>query len=481
MNRNSVLPLKRSTVPKHDIYPVRVLQFGEGNFLRAFVDWMVDILNEKTDFNGSVSVVQPISQGLIGMLNDQEGLYHVVLQGIKDGEPYSSTRLVTCIQDGMNPYNDYTEFLKLGENPNLDFIFSNTTESGIAFDEKDTSFDTIPESFPGKLTSLLLHRFRFFNGSQDCAPAIIPCELIDRNGDKLREIVLRYASYWNIEPEFSYWLKNEVVFCNTLVDRIVPGYPRDKAPEIQKEIGFEDNLIVTGEFFHLWVIEAPHKVRDKLPFVKAGLNVKFTDDLTPYRTRKVRILNGLHTSMVPVAYLYGCRTVKESVDDLVVGSYIQKLLFDEIIPTLDLPEDELTEFANNVLDRFRNPYIRHELSSIALNSVSKFKVRVLPSLLRFVRDHESLPGCLVFALASLIRFYKGEWDGEPTPVNDSDEIVAFMNDAWLTGNTTQTTEAILGNISFWDDDLNTIPGLSQKIAAYLDIIESDGMDKAIRS
>jgi tagaturonate reductase len=481
MKTSHISPLNRTAVNTGVKPPVRMIQFGEGNFLRAFVDWMVDILNEKTDFNGSVTIVQPLPQGLIGMLNEQDGLYHVLLQGIKDGEPYTSTRLITCINDAINPYDDYAKFLKLGENPGLNFICSNTTESGIAFDESDTSYSVLPSSFPGKLTALLLHRFKFFDGASDKAPAIIPCELIDRNGDNLREMVIRYAEFWKTGPEFSTWLSEDVVFCNTLVDRIVPGYPREKASEIQHEMGYKDNLIVTGEYFHLWVIEAPERIREKLPFSSAGLNVTFTDDLSPYRTRKVRILNGVHTSMVPVAYLYGNRTVRESMENADTGDFIRRLLFEEILPTLHLPEEELSRFANDVLDRFRNPYIRHELSSIALNSVSKFKVRVLPSLTEFYSLRKQLPDRLVFALASLILFYRGEWDGEKMPVNDSDDVISFMNQAWNADDTLHTAQTVLGNESFWDTDLNAIPGLTVKVSEYLGQIEKNGMRETIKN
>lgn len=472
-------PLNRTTAEAEVAPPVKILQFGEGNFLRAFVDWMIDLLNEQTSFNGSVTIIQPIPHGTVDLLEQQEGLYHVLLEGLKDGKPHTEKRLITAVKGGINPYQEYEQFLALAENSELEVIFSNTTEAGITFDETDTSAETLPNSFPGKLTALLYRRFTHFEGEPGKAPVIVPCELIDRNGDKLKQYVLQYAELWETEAAFRDWIENHCVFCNTLVDRIVPGYPEEKADEIKQDIGFDDNLLVKGEYFHLWVIEGPAEIQEKLPFKEAGLNVLFVDDLSPYRTRKVRILNGLHTSMVPVGYLNGNRTVKEAVDDEIVGPFLEQELFKEIIPTLDSSQEELTDFANDILDRFRNPYIKHELSAIALNSISKYRVRVLPSLLKYYDMNSRLPDRLVFALAALICFYSGEWNGEPTPLNDSEEVTSFIRLAWKAGNVQQTVQTILGNNTFWGEDLDAIPGLAEKTAAYVHSIRQHGIATAI--
>lgn len=475
-------PLNRDTAEVNAVPTAeKILQFGEGNFLRAFVDWMIDILNEQTEFNGSVTIIQPIPKGMVDVLEQQQGLYHVLLEGIKDGEPHSEKRLITSVKGGLNPYENYRQYLKLGEIPALEFIFSNTTEAGIAFDEGDTSHKELPKSFPGKLTALLHHRFEHFEGDPGKAPVIIPCELIDRNGDKLKSYVLRYAELWDTTPNFQNWIEKHCTFCNTLVDRIVPGYPKEKAREIKQEIGFDDKLVVAGEYFHLWVIEGPDNLSKKLPFEEAGLNVRFVDDLSPYRTRKVRILNGLHTSMVPVGYLNGNRTVKEAIDDELVGPFLQKELFEEIIPTLDLSEKELNDFANDVLNRFRNPFIKHELSSIALNSISKYKVRVLPSLLTYYEIKGKLPERLVFALAALTCFYKGEWDGELTPLNDSKDIISFIQKAWKQDDHYQTVKTVLSNEAFWDQNLDAISGLTEKTANYVIQIEKQGIACSLQS
>ncbi|WP_234568023.1 tagaturonate reductase [Rhodohalobacter sp. 614A] len=473
-------PLNNETVTRKAGRINKIVQFGEGNFLRAFVDWMIEKINEETDFNGSVTVVQPISSGMVDMLEQQDGLYHVQLQGIKDGKPYSSIELVTCVERGINPYENYEAFLELAENPDLEFIISNTTEAGIAFDETDTDYETIPNSFPAKLTALLHHRFKHFDGDPGKAPTIIPCELIDKNGSKLKEYVLRYADLWNTDPAFKKWVDKDVIFCNSLVDRIVPGFPKNKIDEIQQEIGFKDQLVVNGEYFHLWVIEGPESIQEKLPFHKAGLNVKFVDSLAAYRTRKVRILNGLHTSMVPVGYLAGARTVKEAMDHEVVGPYLKTELFDEIIPSLDMAADELKTFANDVLDRFKNPFIKHELSAIALNSVSKYKVRVLPSLLSYYEKKKQLPDYTVFALAALIRFYKGEWNGEKTPINDSKDVVAFIQEAWEKENYEEVSNIVLSNENFWDENLTAYSGLKEKVADYLEQIDKRGISATIQ-
>lgn len=472
---NMLQDLNRKTIPTQK-YPIRVLQFGEGNFLRAFADWMIDLMNEKVDFQSSVQLVQPINKGLAELINKQDGLYHVILEGLKDGKTFQETRLISCVSSCINPYTDYTAFLTLAENPDLRFVISNTTEAGIAFDEKDINPKTIPNSFPGKLTALLHHRFEYFKGDSTKALIIIPCELIDQNGTKLKEVMLKYCDLWGLSSSFKDWL-NQFIFCNTLVDRIVPGFPKETIKEKQAAIGYEDNLIVTAEPFHLWVIESEAKnletLKKEFPLHKAGLDVKFVEKQAPYRTRKVRILNGAHTAMVPVAYLHGLRTVKESMDDAFVNAFIREAVFDEIIPTLDLVNNELIQFANDVLERFQNPFIRHELISISLNSISKYKVRVLPSVLEFIKRKNTLPAKLTFSLAALIRFYKGNWEGQTIPVNDTEEVMIAMKKAWAANDIESTVQQILSNIGFWDQDLTLIPGLFENILEYLKRIEAN--------
>ena len=463
LNRNSVSSPTR---------PIKVLQFGEGNFLRAFADWIIDILNEKAGFNGNVHIIQPIQNGMGDKVNEQDGLYHVVLNGIANQKPTREVRLITCVDGVTNPFQNFQAFLDLAVNPELKFIISNTTEAGIVFNPKDANPDVLSESFPGKLTTLLYHRFKKMGGTPQSGLILLPCELIEKNGYLLRTAVLQYVDHWHLPEAFKKWITESNTFCNTLVDRIVPGFPKETIHEIQQEAGFEDNLVVMAEPFHLWVIEGPSHVQDLLPTAKAGLQVTFAKDLTPYRTRKVRILNGAHTSMVPVAYLNGLRTVRESIEDPKTGEFMNKVIFDEIIPTLDLPVSELKKFAGDVIERFQNPFIKHELSSIALNSISKFKVRVLPSILQYVELKNQLPERLLYSLACLIRFYKGEWKGQPVPVADTPEIVQFFNALWKNGNPEEVVQQSLANVSFWDQDLTKIKGLKEMVIRHLIEIES---------
>lgn len=476
--------LNRSAV-QVSTYPERILQFGEGNFLRAFANWMIHKMNKEAEFDAGVVAVQPIDQGLVQMLNEQEGLYTLYLNGIKNGEAISEHEVIDCIQRGIDPYQNYDSYLAIADNPDLRFVLSNTTEAGISYHDGDKLEDAPAKSFPAKLTALLHRRFKTFNGDSSKGLIFIPCELIDRNGDNLKRIMLQYAEEWALGDDFTQWLANDNIFCNTLVDRIVPGYPKSKMEAITEELGYQDQLVVEGEQFHLWVIEGPESVRNEFPSEKIGLNVVFTDNMEPYRTRKVRILNGAHTSMVPVAYLYGIETVREAVEDAVTGQFVKDVIFDEICPTLDLPEEELKSFANDVLDRFRNPYLVHALMSISLNSISKFKTRVLPSILEYQKRKNALPEKLVFSLASLIVFYKGELNGKTIALNDDQDILDFFSKQWTACDGSeaalrQLVEAVLSNTNFWGQDLTKVAGLVEKTALNLGDILLHGMRDVLK-
>lgn len=473
------LPLNRKNANITSRRPVKVLQFGEGNFMRAFADWIIDKLNEDAGFNGDVQIVQPIPQGTADLINRQEGLYHVVLNGLRDGTPVREIRLIQSVRGVINPYTDPEGYLKTAENPDLQIVLSNTTEAGIAFNPNDIDPGQLPASFPGKLAVWLYRRFNYFNGAPKKALTIIPCELIDRNGATLQEVILQYIRLWNLPDEFQSWIQQHTTFCNTLVDRIVPGFPREHIAEIQQEIGFDDKLVVTAEPFHLWVIEGPESLQNLLPTKRAGLDVLFVNNQAPYRTRKVRILNGAHTVIVPVAYLHGLRTVRDAVEDPFAGAFLEASVQEEIIPTLDLPACELDQFARNVIERFRNPYIRHELKSIALNSISKFRVRVLPSLLEYVSRFGALPSRLTFSLACLIRFYQGEWQGETMPVSDDDAVLRFFREAWSTGDEGKVTLQTLANAALWDGrDLTTVPGLTRRVNECLQALREHNVASA---
>ncbi|GEQ16768.1 MULTISPECIES: tagaturonate reductase [Clostridium] len=480
------MKLNRESYKNHKSYPVKVIQFGEGNFLRAFVDWQIDKMNKEADFNGSVAVVQPLEGGLIHMLNEQDCLYTLYLQGIQNGKATKTHTVIDCIDRAVDPYKDYNKYLELAEIPSVRFIISNTTEAGIVFENDDKLEGGCQKGYPSKLTALLYHRFKTFNGALDKGLNIIPCELIDRNGEKLKEIVLKYAEIWNLGDEFITWINTANTFFCSLVDRIVPGYPRDTIEEVRAELGYDDNLVDVGEVFHLWVIEGPQCLKEELPIEKAGLNVKVVDDMTPYRTRKVRILNGPHTAMVPVAYLYGLETVGETVDHEIMGQYVRELIFDEIVPTLDLPHDELVQFGNDIIERFQNPYVKHYLMSIALNSMSKYKTRDLPSLTEYLKRKGELPRKLVFSLAALIEFYKGKRGNEDIKLADDEHILELYKNLWPecdgseSGLKTLVTK-VLAYDRNWGMDLNEIEGLTQAVTDNLILIEKAGMKEAVKS
>jgi len=478
------MQLNRRTYRQYQEYPEKVLQFGEGNFLRCFVDWMFHQLNKNAGFNGSVVVVQPIDKGMVNLLNEQDGLYTIYLRGLKNGKAESAHEVIDVISRGINAYENFQSYLKTAEQPGIRYIISNTTEAGIAYDDNDKPTDAPSNSFPAKLAVWLHRRYKTFNGDPSKGVHIIPCELIEKNADNLKRIILQLAQKWDYEENFVNWLNSACTFNNTLVDRIVPGYPRERITEISSELGYEDKQVVEGEPFHLWVIEGPGQLQKELPFPSIGLNVLYVKDITPYRTRKVRILNGAHTALVPVAYLYGIDTVRDAVEDLVVGKYLRDTIFKEIIPTLDLPKEELEEFANEVIDRFRNPYIKHLLMSIALNSWSKFETRVLPSILEYKKRKGTIPQRLAFSLAATISFYKGKRGEETIALNDDAAAVELLKNAWSSsdGSEAGIKEAVtkvLGYEKNWKQNLNSVEGLNEAVAKHLFNIEKYGMQKAI--
>lgn len=471
--------------------PEKVLQFGEGNFLRAFTDWMIDEMNEKNLFGGRVVVVQPLPTGLIDMLNGQDGLYTLYLRGIEGGETIEKKKIITSISRGINPYSSWDEYLLTAENPDMELIISNTTEAGIEFKGETFSEGVCPESFPAKLTAWLHRRFRHFAGSSASGLVIMPCELINYNGTKLKECILEYAELWNLEDEFAGWIENSNTFLSTLVDRIVPGYPRDEIDAITAELGYEDSLVDTGEIFHLMVVEgADEKVQEKFPFTRAGLNVVFTDDMQPYRSRKVAVLNGAHTGNVLGAHLAGLETVGEMMADKDFSVFLNDMLLKEIVPTLNLPEESKIAYAKAILERFSNPFIRHELLTISLNSVAKWKVRVLPSMLEYIMKEGVTPKRIVFSLAALIAFYngkrneKGEFIGEANGkeylINDSEKVTSYIEEAYKKDDLEEVVETIISKRSFWSEDLTQIPTLLSEVTGYLEKIRSKGVRACIK-
>ncbi|MFT4145057.1 MAG: tagaturonate reductase [Mobilitalea sp.] len=467
---------------------VKVVQFGEGNFLRAFVDYMIDMANEKGFFDGSIVVLKPIEFGNLDSFREQDCQYTVTLRGMQDGREVVSNRVVTSVREVVSIYDQYDYYMELAKMDSLRFVVSNTTEAGIVFDDKDFLEMTPPRTFPAKLTKFLYERYLAFSGAVDKGLIILPVELIDDNGIVLKECVLKFAGLWQLEEGFLRWLEEACVFCSTLVDRIVTGYPFEEAPKLWQQLGYQDNLLVTAEPFGLWVIESDKDIREELPLDKAGMPVIFTDNQTPYKQRKVRILNGAHTAFVLASYLAGNDYVKESMQDETIRRFMTSVIYEEVIPTLTLPKEELVEFANSVIERFENPYIKHALLSISLNSTSKWRARCLPSLLEYIRVYEKLPKHLVFSIAALMSFYsssdlkencllakRGEEEYE---IKDDRQVLEFLAEVSKLSSD-QFAKAYLSNTSIHGQDLAQIPYLCEEVTKYLDNIRKMGMRTAL--
>lgn len=471
---------------------VKVLQFGEGNFLRAFVDYFFDISNEKAGFDGKVALVQPIAQGLTKLINDQEGLYTLYLRGSENGEKVDLKRVISAVDCCLNPYEktDFDKMMGIATSDSLDIIVSNTTEAGIAYDPS-CKFDDVPaSSFPGKLTQVLYARYK----AGKKGVVVLSCELIDNNGKELLKCVNSYIEQWELGDEFKAWVNNDNIFCSTLVDRIVPGRIRDEK-EIQKleaENGYHDELIDVGEIFGVWIIEGPKELEDRLPFKKAGVNVHVVPDVMPYKHRKVRILNGAHTGFVLGAYLAGQNIVRDCMQNENIAGFMNKMLNDEVIPTLvdHLDKNDLDEFASAVKDRFNNPFVNHELMSISLNSTSKWKARNMPSFLQYIEKNGKLPVCLTMSLAAYIAFYSNDiselTDAGLICKRPAGNTYTVSDDRWAlefyyehrNDSEEELVRAVLGNKKMWDRDLNDIAGLTDAVVKDLKKIRTEGAEAA---
>lgn len=457
--------------------PIKVVQFGEGNFLRAFVDYMIDIANEKSNFNGNIVIVKPISFGNISMFAEQDNLYTVVLRGKENGNVIDESRIITSISKVLDSGNDYDEYMDLAEIDTLKFVVSNTTEAGITLDLND-KFDGLPNTYPGKLTKFLFARFTKFCGDKDKGLIILPVELIENNGKKLKECVLALSNQWNLPNEFINWINEANVFCSTLVDRIVTGYPKNEASSICEKLGYTDLLLDVGEPFALWVIESDIDISDQLSLSKIGLPVVFTNDQRPYRERKVRVLNGAHTSSVLAAYLYGLDIVRDCMHDPVVGKFIRKIVMEEIVPQVNLPIEEVKEFAASVFERFENPFIDHALLSISLNSISKWKARVLPSFKDYYKNTGKLPKLITFSFAALLAFYSStdlREDGLYAKRNNGETYVVHDNRDVLEYFASNCTKPpfianICANTDFWGEDLSFYPEFVNTVSKWYDLI-----------
>ena len=440
--------LNRTSAPQARRFTEKVIQFGEGNFLRAFIDWIIWKTNQKTSFNASVVVVQPIEKGLVDKLNQQEGLYHLNLQGLQNGEPVDSVDLIDVISRGINPYEEFDAYLALAQQEEIRFVISNTTEAGIAFDPSCKLEDKPASSYPGKLTQLLFRRFQYFKGAKDKGLIIFPCELIFENGKHLKECIRQYIDLWNLGADFSAWFEEACGVYSTLVDRIVPGYPKETAAQLCERVGYEDNLLDKAEIFHLWVIEAPREVAAEFP----------------------------------VGYLSGLNTVKECCEDPEIGLFVKKVMLEELLPTLNLPKEELEKFAADVMERFRNPFVKHFVTSIMLNSFPKFKTRDLPGLKTYLERKGELPQGLVLGLAAICTYYKGGKRGQDEIVpNDDPKIMGLLKELWATGDVSKVAKGVLADEFIWGEDLNAIPGLTNLLCKDLSLIREKGMREAVKS
>lgn len=464
----SVKPLRREG--RTPDYPERVVQFGGGVFLRSFADWMIEQMNRQAGFAASVVICQGTPGNTVERLNRQDGLFTVCLTDILDGQPQRACELVTCVTRGIDIAAAYDAFLRLAAQPELRFAISNTTEAGIRFAADDPY--ACPATFPGRLTALLHRRWQAFHGDPARGLIILPCELIDRNGEQLHAAVQRYIQHWNLEEAFQTWVDTANCFCTTLVDRIVSGFPYAHAEQLFRELGYRDELLVEAERFHLWVIEAPDWVRSEFPAEAAGLNVRFVPSIEPYRVIKVRILNGAHTAMTPVGLLLGMESVAATMTDANSGRFVREAITKEILPTL--ATDDAVAFARDVLARFANPFIHHRLADIALNSFAKWRTRILPTIEDYHARTGSLPRRLCFSLAALIALYRA-----PTiPLRDNPLVFELLNG--LSGcNPSDAVRHVLSDTRLWDRDLTAIPGLADLVAKDLQTIEEQGMAAAL--
>lgn len=470
---------------------IKIVQFGEGNFLRGFVDYMVDVANEKGIFNGDIAIVKPIAFGGLERFDAQDNLYTVSLRGKMNGETYVENRVITSVQKALDTYNDYEEYIALARLDSLEFVVSNTTEAGIVYDDQDKFELTPPNTYPGKLTKFLFERFTAFHGDAGKGLIMLPVELIEDNGIKLKDCVLKYVALWNLGDEFKNWICESNTFCSTLVDRIITGYPRDEAAQICENLGYKDDLLDTGEPFALWVIESDKDISKKFPLDKAGMHVIFTKDQKPYRERKVRILNGAHTSTVLAGFLTGKNIVLECMNDPVIRKLMEKIIFEEIVPTVKLPKKEAEDFANSVLERFENPFVKHELLSISLNSVSKWKSRILPTFKDNYEKTKTPPALLTFSFAALMAFYTsdtirdgvliGDRNGEEYTIKDDKKILEFFATNSKSKPTREFVTAFASNTDFWGEDLTKYNHFIDMLCNYLEEIKKDGMTATVET
>jgi tagaturonate reductase len=463
--------------------PEKAVQFGTGALLRGFVDYFIDAANRRGEFNGRIVAVGSTGSGRDGRVNEQDGLFTLVISGIEEGVAREERRVIASVSRALSARGEWAEVLECARNPDLELVFSNTTEVGIALDESDSPDMSPPRSFPGKLAAFLHARATAFGFDPLRGLIVLPCELIENNGEKLREIVTTLATRWNLGPDFLRWLDGSVTFCNTLVDRIVPGTPSaERLAELERTLGYQDELATACESYRLFAIEGDQNLAARLGFAGADPGIVIASSIAPYRLRKVRLLNGTHTIMAPVALLAGCETVLDAMRHEMVSRFIRRAMLEEIVPTLDVPS--AASFARETLDRFANPSIRHALIDITLHATTKMRVRIIPSILAYAERNARIPESLAFGFAAWLLFMRGDLQRERQRAGltvPADDASGKMTAIWKTSGADHRAlvRAACADESLWGTDLTAIPGFAESVAEHLAALDRDGAASAL--
>ncbi len=481
--------------PEHLDYPEKIIQFGSGALLRGFVDFFIDKANRQGMFKGKAVVVNNTRSGRSNLLNDQDGLFTLCVEGFEKGETKKEYIITSAISQALPAADHWPQILAYAENKDIQVVVSNTTEIGITLQEDDNLQATPPASFPGKLTAFLLARYKAFGGAAESGMVILPTELILDNGSKLKDIVLKLADINQLEEGFKSWINEHNIFCNTLVDRIVPGEPsQEKQAQIEQEVGYKDALLTVSEVYRLFAIEGDRDtLLRKVPFLQADEGIIIDKDITPYRERKLRILNGGHTISVAAGFLCGLETVYDCMEDDVMSKFIKQVMYDNIIPSLDIDQQMATEFAEDVLDRFRNPFLNHKLISITLQYTSKMNMRNGLTFVRYYEKHGKVPELMCAGFAAYLLFtkpvkkeadqYFGEFQGKAYPINDNQAAYFYQRwqetDLQNPSSVNQLVEKVLANTDVWEQDFRKLGDFSSQVAKLLLAYVQQGVRKTL--
>ncbi|MBR3787142.1 MAG: tagaturonate reductase [Firmicutes bacterium] len=452
------------------VKPIRIIQFGEGKFLRAFWEEYIDDGNASGQYDGAILIVKPRKGGNIDDFRQQDCMYTLVTRGIKDGEIVDQKKIITSVDSVIQCDENVNAFLELATLDSLEVIVSNTTEAGICVNIKDDFSDIAGQSYPGKLTRLLFERYEKYGDAQNEELVILPLELNDKNGELLKNAVTEYIKIWGLSKGFKHWVETSVIFCNTLVDRIVSGY-------LDIELPYEDKLIDVCEPYKLFAIETrvPEKVKKKLPLLNMNSSVVISDNIDVYRERKVKVLNGVHTAVSLAAYNAGFIYVEQMMNDEVFSCFIDKIIYDEILTTINMETDKLIVYAEEIKQRFKNPFLYHRLKDISMNSISKFKVRVLPTMIDYKSEHGVYPKGLMFSLAALLYFYKNGIINKQYTIVDSTEVIEVFS-KWDGKN----IRHILSNEILWGEFTETIKEMSDDTTNNMKLIHEYGIKGAMK-